>query len=244
MDYLAEIGVQRWRRRGVVKADATVEGSVSIAQDQQANSVPADSPPDPAVVDTLARNAEQPNSDLSWADLIAKMESGECPGCKNSHPILGDGDINAQWVFLVDAPNARDIAAQKLVSGRTGQLLDAILGALGLAREDIYLSSVFKCAPHTELSLSAQCGDILPHQLHLIKPKYIVTLGEFVAQTITKSNESLEVLRSSELRHRGSNGTIIATHELSQLLDTPLLKREVWADLKKYLPAVKRGNNK
>ncbi|MFT4630701.1 MAG: uracil-DNA glycosylase family 4 [Arenicella sp.] len=170
---------------------------------------------------------------LELADML--LSASSCQSCERSNPVLGDGDLEAKWVFVFDAPSAKDVSHQQLLSGRTGQLFDAILDAIGLNRELIYLTSVFKCPPSQDLSLAAQCGSIVHRQIQLIKPKVVITLGEFASQTVLRANENLIHLRSEGL-HNLNDGTLVAaTYSLSEMLENPELKASVWQDLKKCL---------
>ena len=175
-------------------------------------------------------------ANAGWQELADILLSGSsCQSCAGTNPVLGDGNLEAKWVFVFDAPSAKDVSHQQLLSGRTGQLFDAILDAIGLNRELIYLTSVFKCPPSQDLSLAAQCGSIVHRQLQLIKPKVVITLGEFASQTVLRANENLKHLRSEGLRNINDGTLVAATYSLSEMLESPELKASVWQDLKKCL---------
>jgi len=169
-----------------------------------------------------------------WSSLLALLDDQQfCSSCADVKPILGDGDLNADWMFVFDSPTTRDIEQQKLLTGRVGQLFDAILIALNLDRESIYLSSIFKCPPAENISLNqAQCDDLLEHQIQLVQPKVVITFGEFTAQALIKANEDLDQLRTQEQRCLNQSVRVVPTFSLMQILDAPKLKAKVWDDLK------------
>lgn len=198
------------------------------------------------IIEAAVASDEQSNRDnsgvggslanASWQELAGLLVSdSSCQSCARTNPVLGDGNLEAKWVFVFDAPSAKDVSHQQLLSGRTGQLFDAILDAIGLNREVIYLTSVFKCPPVEDVSLTAQCGSIVHRQLQLIKPTVVIALGEFASQTVLRANENLMRLRSEGLRNINDGTLVAATYSLSEMLESPELKASVWQDLKKCL---------
>ncbi|MFT5609116.1 MAG: uracil-DNA glycosylase family 4 [Arenicella sp.] len=209
-------------QEAIVEAKPIIDSEVALANENQSNH------DDPTRGGSLAN--------AGWQQLASLLVSGSsCQSCARTNPVLGDGNLEAKWVFVFDAPSAKDVSHQQLLSGRTGQLFDAILDAIGLNREVIYLTSVFKCPPSQDLSLAAQCGSIVHRQLELIKPKVVVTLGEFASQTVLRANENLIHLRSEGLRNLNDGTLVAATYSLSEMLENPELKASVWQDLKKCL---------
>jgi uracil-DNA glycosylase family 4 len=206
----------------IVAAKPIIEAEAVVASDDQSNQ------------DNPDRGGSLANA--GWQQLASLLVSGSpCQSCARTNPVLGDGNLEAKWVFVFDAPSAKDVSHQQLLSGRTGQLFDAILDAIGLNREAIYLTSVFKCPPSQDLSLAAQCGSIVHRQLQLIKPDVVIALGEFASQTVLRANENLLHLRSEGLRNINDGTLVAATYSLSEMLESPELKASVWQDLKKCL---------
>ena len=206
----------------IVAAKPIIEAEDTVASDNQSNQ------DNPGVGGSL--------TNAGWQELAGLLVSGSsCQSCERTNPVLGDGDLEAKWVFVFDAPSAKDVSHQQLLSGRTGQLFDAILDAIGLNREVIYLTSVFKCPPVENVSLTAQCGSIVHRQLQLIKPTVVIALGEFASQTVLRANENLMLLRSEGLRKINDGTLVAATYSLSEMLESPELKASVWQDLKKCL---------
>lgn len=246
-EILKQMGIQSWRLRQQPKVDHANKESVADLVPLTADHLNANSEisqtnevVNTAASDAIAEMVEKPNSplaDYDWAQLLKLMgEQGFCSSCQTSTPIIGEGDINADWMFVIDSPSSRDIEHQQLLMGRVGQLFDAILLALGLKRTDIYLSSIFKCPPSAEVAADkAQCDAVVHRQISLIQPKVVIAFGEFAAQTLIKTNDDLSKLRTNEQPCFNQPVPLIATYSLAQMLDEPLLKSEVWQDLKRGL---------
>lgn len=176
-------------------------------------------------------------SDLDWRTLQARISTAEtCPSCGQNHSVLGFGDVLADWVFVSDAPTSAELQANQLFSGRAGQLYEAILRACGLTREAVYTTTVFKCSPPDDLSVSPQCNKLIHRQIELIQPKVIVAFGEFSAQSVLRANESFEVLAGAEQLYHSTQCKVITSHSLQQLLSEPELKSTLWNQLKTSLP--------
>jgi len=225
MNRLEQIEIQQWRLR--VRPSTPMPGETSVESEI------CDVAQAPAVAPS---ESSHDLSNYDWATLDRLILDGElCASCHASRPMLGVGDPNAAWMFVIDSPSKRDIETQQLLTGRPGDLFDAILLALGLSRNEIYVTSVFKCPPADSMKTIAQCDPIVHRQIALIQPTVVVTLGEFASQSVIKANADLAELRASEQRCFSQNIPIVPTYDLSQMLDQPTLKAEVWQDLKHCL---------
>ncbi len=177
-----------------------------------------------------------PIEQLDWQGLQRLVDNqSQCQSCGPANSILGSGDAKADWMFVTDAPTSTDLSSQQLFSGRAGQLYQAMLSAVGLTRESVYTTSVFKCATSDDISVIPSCEKLLHRQIELIQPKVVIAFGEFASQSVAKSNEGLESLRSQDLRCYQTKVPIVASYSLLQLLDQPTLKAGAWQDLKKCL---------
>lgn len=178
-------------------------------------------------------------SKLDWQGLQMKIDTNDyCPSCGVGNTLLGSGNANAQWMFVIDAPTSREVTEQSLFVGRAGELFDAMLSALGLSRSDVYSSSIFKCAPTADLSATPQCNELVHRQIELIAPSAIVTFGEFSGQAVLKANEGLGSLRASDQRCIRTGIAVVPTYSPVEMLNDPSLKALVWQDLKKALAIV------
>ena len=116
--------------------------------------------------------------------------------------------------------------------GRAGKLLDKILGAIELTRNDVYICNVLKCRPpHNRNPLPDEvekCEPYLINQLHIIKPKLIVALGRIAACTILQTKESLKNLRNKIFKYEGID--LLVTYHPAALLRNPNFKKPAWDD--------------
>jgi DNA polymerase len=178
----------------------------------------------------------------SSADALAAIRGdlGDCTRCKlhtlgRRQVVFGVGNPNADLMFVGEAPGAdEDIQGEPFV-GRAGQLLTKIIEAIGMKREDVYIANVIKCRPpgnrNPEPDEVDRCEPFLFRQIDEIKPKVIVALGKFAAQSLLKSNDPITRLRGREFKYR--DAILMPTYHPAYLLRTPSAKREVWDDMKR-----------
>ncbi len=166
------------------------------------------------------------------ARLVA--ECTRCPlyrGAKN--PVPGEGDPNADFVIVGEAPGADEDASGRPFVGASGQLLTKILGAIKLQREEVFICNVVKHRPpgnrNPEVEEVAACSPYLVRQLELLRPKVILTLGNFAAQTLLGTKLGVSKLRGQEHRYHGI--PLVATYHPAALLRNPTWKRPTWEDV-------------
>lgn len=170
-----------------------------------------------------------------------KVEIGpDCRRCKlhalgRRQVVFGVGNPTADLMFVGEAPGAdEDLQGEPFV-GRAGQLLTRIIEAIGLRREDVYIANVIKCRPpgnrNPEPDEVEQCEPFLFRQVDIVRPKVIVALGKFAAQSLLKTIEPITKLRGREYRYR--DAVLIPTYHPAYLLRNPAAKREVWEDMKR-----------
>jgi DNA polymerase len=178
---------------------------------------------------------------LTPVDALAAVRAdiGDCTRCKlhtlgRSQIVFGVGNPQADLMFVGEAPGAdEDIQGVPFV-GRAGQLLTKIIEAIGLKREDVYIANVIKCRPpqnrNPEPDEVEKCEPFLFQQIDVIKPKVIVALGKFGAQTLLRTLDPISRLRGRVFDYRGAK--LIPTFHPAYLLRNPSSKREVWEDMK------------
>jgi len=169
-----------------------------------------------------------------------RTELGDCTRCKlhelgRKQIVFGAGDEHAQLMFVGEAPGRdEDIKGVPFV-GRAGQLLTKIIESIDLSRESVYIANVIKCRPpqnrNPENDEVETCQPFLFSQIDAIKPKVIVALGAFAAQTLLGSTETISQLRGKVYEYRGAS--LIPTFHPAFLLRSPTRKRDVWEDMKK-----------
>jgi uracil-DNA glycosylase len=168
-----------------------------------------------------------------------RTEIGDCTRCKlhtlgRSQIVFGVGNPNADLMFVGEAPgHDEDLQGIPFV-GRAGQLLTKIIEAIGLKRDDVYIANVIKCRPpenrNPEPDEVATCEPFLFQQIDIVKPKVIVALGKFAAQTLLRTLDPISRLRGRVYDYRGAK--LIPTFHPAYLLRNPSSKREVWEDMK------------
>ena len=176
-------------------------------------------------------------------DSLARIREdiGDCKRCRlceaRNTIVFGDGDEQAQLVFVGEGPgHDEDVQGLPFV-GRAGKLLTQMIEAMGLRREDVYICNIVKCRPpgnrQPERDEVATCSPFLDRQLAAIRPRVIVCLGNVAAQTLLGTNKSISQFRGQWFDFRGSK--MLATYHPAFLLRTPSAKSEVWTDLKKVM---------
>jgi DNA polymerase len=181
---------------------------------------------------TLSKNAAE-------ALAAVRTDIGDCTRCKlhtmgRRQVVFGVGNPEADLMFVGEAPGAdEDIQGIPFV-GRAGQLLTKIIEAIGLSRDDVYIANVIKCRPpgnrNPEPDEVETCEPFLFQQIDIIKPKVIVALGKFGAQTLLRTLDPISRLRGRVYDYRGAK--LIPTFHPAYLLRNPASKREVWEDMK------------
>ncbi len=173
--------------------------------------------------------------------LDIKTELGpDCTRCKlcnlgRRQVVFGVGHPNARLMFVGEGPGEEEDKQGEPFVGRAGQLLTKIIEAIGLTRDQVYIANVIKCRPpgnrNPEPDEVAACEPFLFRQIEVIRPKVIVPLGKFAAQSLLKTTDPITRLRGREFQYRGAS--LIPTFHPAYLLRNPGAKREVWEDMKK-----------
>ncbi|WP_437557416.1 uracil-DNA glycosylase [Acidithiobacillus sulfuriphilus] len=239
---------------------AALPKAAAAAQPPREDAAPTASPPTPrkpAIPAALASPAASPTmpdvplrdmaaqerretviAGLAWADLAAMVSvCQDCPlGATRQHAVFGAGNPQGRWLFVGEAPGAEEDRRGEAFVGRAGQLLDAMLKAMGLERgRDVYIANVLKCRPPNNRDpLGPEVRECLPYlhrQIALVRPQLIVALGRFATQGLLQVDTPLNKLRGT-VQHYGDIPVVITYHP-AYLLRNPIDKRRVWEDLKK-----------
>ncbi len=157
--------------------------------------------------------------------------------------VFGVGNPNAQLMFIGEAPGADEDAKGEPFVGRAGQLLNKIIAAMGMKREDVYIGNILKCRPprnrDPQPSEVECCEAYLRAQIALIKPKYICALGRIAAHWLLKTEAPLGALRTGEHVYEGI--PVIVTYHPAALLRNPAFKAPCWEDMKKLMALLKES---
>ena len=193
-------------------------------------------PPEPSEPLELVQLFSSPAEALA----AIREDLGDCTRCKlhalgRRQIVYGVGNPNAGLMFVGEAPGAdEDVQGEPFV-GRAGQLLTKIIEAIGLTRADVYIANVIKCRPpgnrNPESDEVEQCELFLFRQIDTVKPKVIVALGKFAAQSLLRTTDPITRLRGREFKYR--DAILMPTYHPAYLLRTPSAKRDVWEDMKR-----------
>jgi len=173
---------------------------------------------------------------MAWDELAATVAA--CRACRlceaRKQAVLGVGDVNADWLFVGEAPGAEEDQRGEPFVGQAGKLLDNMLAAIGLKRgEDVYIANAVKCRPPENRKPAdeeaAACRPYLEQQMELIRPKLIVALGATAAQTLLQREIRIGTERGKLHDCRGV--PLIVTYHPSYLLRTLQDKAKAWEDL-------------
>ena len=245
--FAAELGVAgvsrdpAWRRKGdgsnfqPAEKEAGEKGDGSRFQTALSNEFASIDP-----VGTAVETTPVPFfGDQAEALSAIRTDIGDCTRCKlhtlgRKQIVFGVGNPSADLMFVGEAPGADEDVQGVPFVGRAGQLLTKIIEAIGLTRDDVYIANVIKCRPpqnrNPEPDEVATCEPFLFRQIDVIKPKVIVALGKFAAQTVLRSDDPISRLRGRVFNYRGAK--LIPTFHPAYLLRNPSAKREVWEDMK------------
>jgi len=173
-------------------------------------------------------------------DALRAEIGPDCSRCKlhtlgRRQVVFGVGNPDADLMFVGEAPGAdEDVQGEPFV-GRAGQLLTKIIEAIGMFRGDVYIANVIKCRPpgnrNPEPDEVERCEPFLFRQIDVVKPRVIVALGKFAAQSLLKTNDPITRIRGREYTYRSA--ILMPTYHPAYLLRNPSAKREVWEDMKR-----------
>lgn len=174
-----------------------------------------------------------------------KHQVSACENCTLSQTrtqiVFGSGHLNADLMFVGEAPGKdEDLSGEPFV-GRSGKLLTKMIEAMGLSRDEIFIANILKCRPPENRNPSPfeieQCSPYLKQQIALIKPKVICALGSFAAHTLLKSDVPISQLRGKVYTYE--NVALIPTFHPAYLLRNGTKKKEAWEDLQMAMELLK-----
>ncbi len=197
-------------------------------------------PTEPAPQMSKANAAAQPSNptDRTSRLRLIREEIGDCTRCRlhkqgRKQIVFGVGNPNADLMFIGEAPGADEDEQGEPFVGRAGQLLNNMIKAMGLLREDVYIANIIKCRPPSnrtpERDECETCSPFLMQQIKVISPKAIVALGAVAAKTLLAVNAPMSELRGHWYDFRGTR--LAVTYHPAFLLRDPRQKKEAWKDL-------------
>lgn len=192
--------------------------------------------PAPAPAQALAEGVDR----MDWAALQATAAA--CQACglctQRKQSVFGVGDAQAHWMVVGEAPGEQEDLQGEPFVGRSGQLLDNMLKAIGLNRQaqgegGVYIANAIKCRPPGNRNPSPQelatCAPYLARQVALVQPQIILLMGRFAVQSVLQTTEPIGKLRG-QVHHYQGVPTVVTYHP-AYLLRNPADKAKAWADL-------------
>jgi uracil-DNA glycosylase family 4 len=200
--------------------------------------------PKPPSFDVLAPlPAEIIPPNLRAAALQAvRADMGDCTRCPLAYAgrhtiVFADGDPNARLMFVGEGPGADEDASGIPFVGKAGQLLNNMIAAMGLQREEVYIANIVKCRPPAnrapEYVEATTCSQFLLRQIDIVRPEVIVALGATAATYLLGVKQSLSSLRGQWHTARGAK--VAVTYHPAFLLRDPRQKGEAWKDLQRVM---------
>jgi DNA polymerase len=181
--------------------------------------------------------ASLPRTDETFEDIWNDI--GECTRCPlnagRTHIVNSEGNRQARLMFVGEAPGAdEDMQARPFV-GRAGQLLNKIIEAIGMKREDVLIGNVNRCRPPQNrtptLDEAKTCKPFLLREIAVVQPQVIVVLGNTAMKNLLDTKEGITKLRGTFQDYKGIK--VMPTFHPAYLLRDPSKKRETWEDMKK-----------
>jgi uracil-DNA glycosylase family 4 len=224
--YYKEMGIHDFYRRPVEEGVELVSQPVADAMLETVPMKTQIPPPLPPVI-----------GDKPSVLKLIREDIGDCTRCRlhkgRTNLVFGVGNVNADLMFVGEGPGADEDAKGEPFVGRAGQLLNNMISAMGIKREDVYIANVVKCRPPSnrtpEKDECDTCSPFLMRQIDIIKPKVIVALGAVAAKNLLAVNDSMSNLRGRWYDFRDSK--LVVTYHPAYLLRDPRQKKEAWKDL-------------
>jgi uracil-DNA glycosylase family 4 len=239
--YLDVLGIDRWVPRGApaeTPVEPEVAAPVTARREPPAARESRIAPPVSA-----PRSTPQPLYDRGplagdWPGLREQVAGcTACDLCKTrTQTVFGVGNTQPEWLIIGEAPGAEEDRQGEPFVGRAGQLLNAMLLAVGRPRETVFIANILKCRPPGNRDPKpeevARCLPFLQQQIQLLKPRMLLAVGRIAAQNLLATDAPLARLRG-KLHHFGEAQTpLVITYHPAYLLRSPADKRKAWEDLK------------
>lgn len=230
--YLDAMGIQCWEMLEVVQPQND-HGEMHSAE-------PVARP----VVTSVAESSNTEVAAINWTQLEEAVRL--CERCTLHKPrkqaLPGRGNQSANLMFLLFAPNARDDESGVICSAELDELLGKMLAAIGIDINDVYISSLLKCAVPENHTVSAKeihsCKQHLTQQIRLIKPEFLIVLGETAARCLLQKNLPIDDMRAMNpgMSDQGQpyqveDIPVFISYSPQELMQQPAHKRAAWADL-------------
>ena len=268
LEFYRELGIYDFYRRAVsgdevgapASEESAPEPAVSAAPVSESARTPEPSATIPAIEENVIPRritvSDQPVPPLlSFGPILpAKQRQtaleavreliGDCQRCQlaqgRNKLVFGVGDPNAQLMFVGEGPGADEDMQGEPFVGRAGQLLNNMIGAMGLKREQVYIANIVKCRPpqnrKPEPDEARTCLPFLERQIEIVRPRVLVALGATAATYLLGARGSIGAMRGRIHDYRGIQ--TVVTYHPAYLLRDPTQKKEAWKDLQMAMAAI------
>jgi uracil-DNA glycosylase len=236
--YYRELGIYDFYQRPI--AEATASSFQELRPESRDEMTPKSKAAVAVVEDELfvVSTPETGAADPAAALLMIREDLGDCTRCPlhkqgRKQIVFGVGNPRAELMFIGEAPGADEDQQGEPFVGRAGRLLNNMIKAMGIRREDVYIANIIKCRPPgnrtPERDECETCSPFLMRQIAAIKPKAIVALGAVAAKTLLAINAPMSEFRGRWYDFRGTK--LAVTYHPAFLLRDPRQKKETWKDL-------------
>lgn len=223
--YLTEIGIPIYALRspiGGAHASESIPEPVGVRE---------------PLAQPAAARARDTGAGMDW-DALAR-EVAQCTRCVlhrgRTQTVFGVGARDARLMVVGEAPGAEEDRLGEPFVGPAGQLLNAMLTAIGLARAEVYIANILKCRPPQNRDPrpeeAADCMPYLESQIALLKPAAVLAVGRIAAQYLLRSEVSIGRLRGQVYRYGERATPLVVTYHPAYLLRSPIAKAKTWDDL-------------
>ncbi|MEJ2180845.1 MAG: uracil-DNA glycosylase [Gammaproteobacteria bacterium] len=240
--YLQAMGIQTWvKRGGEAESTSALASELNVVEEPNAR---------PAMGNMPSSGIQLPAGDdvysYNWEQLKGAVR--QCVACDlhnmRKNTVFGVGDEQADWMVVGEAPGADEDRQGEPFVGKAGQLLNNMLLAIGLKRQQVYIANILKCRPPNNRDPRPEevlkCEPYLKRQVELVNPKIILAVGRIAAHNLLKTETSLSRLRGQCFYYGDNNTPVVVTYHPAYLLRSPKEKRKAWQDLL-FAQSISRG---
>lgn len=254
--YLEAMGVTLWQRRAIappvtpVESGSAPETEPVVGEMPQVEAAPAVAPrpvPQQAPHRVSSVSARPEVAGMAWPALRETVR--DCRACELragcTQTVFGVGNTEAGLMVIGEAPGADEDRQGEPFVGRAGQLLNAMLQAIGFPRESVFIANIVKCRPPNnrdpQPEEALRCEPYLMRQIELVRPGMILAVGRIAAQNLLKTDVTVGKLRGRVHRLGERQIPLVVTYHPAYLLRSPEQKARAWQDLQLALSGLREG---
>ena len=247
--YLQALGIEVYKlREGDSQEGAGLKPVPGHASDTHVKETDFESVPRRTLVTGVVEGSHHAEAEGIAADPAGKVVPDwealqrEVAGCRlcslhqgRTQTVFGVGDRDADWMLIGEAPGAEEDRRGEPFVGRAGKLLDSMLMALGLDRQQVFIANILKCRPPNNRDPRPEevlaCSNYLNQQINTVKPRLILALGRVAAQNLLKTETPIGKMRGKRFHYGDPPIPVVVTYHPAYLLRSPREKRKSWQDL-------------